>query len=816
MATGVKLALSAVAAAIAVTATVWLWRGDAGASAAAPRIDAGSVAAVAADVGAERTLPVAPQLDRREVVDAPSTNATADLVTVRGRCVDAPDNSPLAGASVRLWIHPAQPAKEHELVPRRVTGDDGRFEFRFAPGPGRVQVELRAERRMRRTAGLGELLAGKVVELGDIPMLAGARVHGRTLDASGRPISKCSVALRALPFDVRNPSTGLTFARSDEEGGFTFDEVVPPGTWGLEVSRRDLAQVDPTSITVRDADTDVEVIVHLAALPSITGSICDENGLPIAGATIRPLLANRHRPADSGPDGSFELFALEPSQPPQPLEATAAGYENAQLTEPVAWGSRDVRFVLRRGVSITIEVVERLTHVPVREYAVAVNFNQSMTLPMAETATGRRTLQGVQRGRHGIAILPKDEMLLVSSTAIDVQDSTPCVHFEVERLQPRSVEVRDAAGKPLAGAMVEVLHLADSPLLDSRPFDYRQRWPSFDTQFTSQTNPLGARYLTATTDADGVAKVGVPDNDPKLGVRASHAGASPRLLRQPPWPPGQPLTITLDTSPTLRGTLRVAGYPAGLAALALDMGPGMPMREIAVDMDGTFAVGDLAAGQYALHFAVDHVALSPALQQVTLRSGETTSVEVDASRFDACSLNGRIVLDGRGMPGIKVELLLLVSGRERRTRVLGPFVADADGRFEAHGLPPGEGTLQLPVDRNGMERRLRFEEPILLKAGATLQRQFDFVRRRLLVHAHDDQGAAVTDRRIEATWADGSFCTSTTDADGNAEFDWMSAGKVVLSGKRDPLRIMRGQPPQGIEVELSPTARETKVDLLLR
>ena len=46
--------------------------------------------------------------------------------------------------------------------------------------------------------------------------------------------------------------------------------------------------------------------------------------------------------------------------------------------------------------------------------------------------------------------------------------------------------------------------------------------------------------------------------------------------------------------------------------------------------------------------------LDPPLQRAVLRAGETTEVEVDASRFDAGTIKGVVLRDGQRLAGAKV------------------------------------------------------------------------------------------------------------------------------------------------------------------
>src|SRR6185436_1973096 len=124
----------------------------------------------------------------------------------------------------------------------------------------------------------------------------------------------------------------------------------------------------------------------------------------------------------------------------------------------------------------------------------------------------------------------------------------------------------------------------------------------------------------------------------------------------------------------------------------------------AVGGDGSFESPSLAPGTYQLFLSLDHlvksehgggrrlVRLQPALASVDVASGSTSRRELDGRDFDAGRVAGAVLVDGEPFGECRVFLLRVQDGVR-----YGQFVPDAQGRFEAGGLPPGTWKASLVV-----------------------------------------------------------------------------------------------------------------------
>jgi hypothetical protein len=535
--------------------------------------------------------------------------------------------------------------------------------------------------------------------------------------------------------------------------------------------------------------------------------------------------SGRYACASTQADGSFELFALEPDPAPQRLEVgQAEGHELPPPSDEIAWGTRDVRFVLQRGVSITVEVVERATGRPVRSFAVTAPKekgpwpSRQWSVDLAEN--GRFGIDGLERGRHLVAVLPQDAMLLPDQKLVEVAPGLPPVRFELERMEAVRIVVQDEQTQPIPEARVEVLHLGKLDVPKAR--DFRRSWPHL-SQLPIREDFHPVLYAESKTGPEGHVSLGLPGNDADLGLRATARGFAQRTLRHPVVVPGQPLVVTLAAAASLRGSVRVAGYQSGRALLVLAEDELADRRTIAeLAPDGSFHAEDLEPGARLVYLAVrlngSPWLLDPPLQRVVLRSGETT-VPLDASRFDAGCVRGRVVVDGQGVAGSQIDLFA------QRTRPgsgigarLGKGTTDERGAFTVTGVLPGPCALRLQIDDRGGETWVAHPDQLTVPAGGTVEQEFHFTPRRLRVRVVDDQGRALASRKVWARMSTGDWRFAESDAAGLAVFDWMPVGKVVLSDRRPLLRgpaLLREIPVEGKQIELA-ADRETTVELTVK
>jgi protocatechuate 3,4-dioxygenase beta subunit len=187
----------------------------------------------------------------------------------------------------------------------RALGASGQFEQRS------IDLELRA----------GATTKARIeVPFGDTT----TRIHGRLVRHDGTPIGNERVAVARRSIDAPNLAT------TDAHGEFEVEAPVPSGSsalfWSMGPS---LALVNPDgmggiAVTPVDSSQPVELVAEPTA--RLSGTVVDEEGAPVAGATLEihgecRVAHDRVAVTSSGSDGAFVFDALAPQ--PEPIELAA-------------------------------------------------------------------------------------------------------------------------------------------------------------------------------------------------------------------------------------------------------------------------------------------------------------------------------------------------------------------------------------------------------------------------------------------------------------------------------------------------------------
>lgn len=228
-----------------------------------------------------------------------------DSRLVRGLVLDARGQ---ALPDAPIWV-----CQEHRAPFRRVvahTNASGRFSLTVAPFTtvGALHAGSAPVARTVRRAGVSPPL-DVVLQMHE----PGAMASGRVVDASGRPIASAVVEV-GHPHDL-GAVPSAKFARvlarpartkTDAQGRFSFDCLVPGQTW---LSVRGAGHgVERQCVQLRAGDeTKVEVSLSLAAV--VVGRVCDAEGQPVVGASVRTGRRGSlsYRATVTASDGSYRL-----------------------------------------------------------------------------------------------------------------------------------------------------------------------------------------------------------------------------------------------------------------------------------------------------------------------------------------------------------------------------------------------------------------------------------------------------------------------------------------------------------------------------
>lgn len=793
-------AVAVVAAALLVSAGVVLAVRPEPAAGPAVGLATGAVASARAsgtepDTIEREVTPEAGALAVRERSGDPEPDPEdASAVRFSGRCVAMESGEPLAGVEIffrQQWQetqHARMTGGVFELVEERlVTGADGRFEFaaRLVARTG-YSLLLRRADRVHRGGRWADLDAPRRFDFGDVAMAQGARLSGRLVDARGEPFAGSVHVLQDDTSSVRlgdgecSGQLGVGFARAD--GWFhSANSAIPIGTWQLCCDWGPV--LDPATITVTHETQEVNATVVVARrrpLATVTGTLVDSSGSPIAGVVVGAWPGDDPRSCDQQRTDEHGRFALRLHHEHQRhdvrldvAEQPPHGWIVRAPVQRVPWGSRDVEVVVDRPLEVELEVVDAATDEPVEQYGVRVSQDggPGALLHVGEHPGGRTKLDCVAPGKVSLTVLPGRRDLRVTRRTFDVEATTRSLRIEIGAGAPLEVRVTlDGVGVP--GVRLHVIeeasryHEREDPAAQAG--DPR-------ALFGSVFGSVGEHAFddSAVTDAVGFATVRVNGQQPDQGVYLFG-------------PAVQPQVVAITEAVLARGFLPVAAeagarvsgrvtdpelarsFATHVEALpSLGEGYASPSRigrggtrRARIAPDGSFDLPGLTPGRWRIGYSSGSVSLpSDPLIVVDLEAGDQESLLLDPSRLRPGRVTATVTFDGAPPPaGSKVWLACVREEGAGELRCETTASADVlpDGTVEFELVPPGRYRLRASSMATGHRRTLFATEPLVVAAGEHVRAACDLRPWTMRIEVHEADGRVVPPREwfVFGAWGD--------------------------------------------------------------
>lgn len=305
------------------------------------------------------------RIDRLPVTTAPDPEACvvslSHATLVVGRIVDA-EARPVASARVLPATDETDALRAIERPERRAhvfTDAGGRFELDTLP-TGSARLIVLADGYPPTVDGPFEVHGDATVRR-DIELTVGARVHGRLLDAQGRPLVGEDISLYALEGVAR---TREHEAVTDERGAFEL-AAVAPGTYHLRWHREHggRALYDRVRLVEVTGDEDLELDLAPAGTASVHGRVVFAGDVPeVAVLTILPAPDPSTRPDPRGfayARSALGAFVLDGKFH---VDGLPAGQQTFLVSYDAADGSSQMgstRIELAEGEHAEVEIVLR-------------------------------------------------------------------------------------------------------------------------------------------------------------------------------------------------------------------------------------------------------------------------------------------------------------------------------------------------------------------------------------------------------------------------------------------------------------------------
>ena len=721
--------------------------------------------------------------------DAPPRSGSRRVMAtqVTGRCLDAGSLAPLDG--VKIELIGSDGAK---LVAS--TAPDGRFQVPYEPVLG-VTHRLDISKSGRASLA-GEITYGGLTDLGDLKMPRSGGTRLTVVDEQSRPVPSVDIQLARVGATVGDlgvaPPNHVELV-SGEDGRCPIARLVP-GQWRVSVHGGDLL-LGPFHLTSDAASaTNTNVVVRLPpAAESITGIVVDAGGSSVPGALVSAQteageLAGR---ATANSSGRFRITRDREAPVAQVLlqVGAAEGFDAHQSAQPISWGSKDLRVQLRRSPTITIHLCDSATGRPVAGASVAWSC-ESESFPI------RRGLIQESRFTEGRATvaLPRGRLQLVAVPVRgDHGPSRPVLITHVSEgadlrigLDLRSalsITVTFPDGRPATDSLVELLQ----PPRSGQPVTgttATESMYSFITRGVRGDLPI-SRDRARTDDMGSAVLRGVGRETFVVRVTGkSHLAAiRPGISTQ-----RGKLEVQVQRGARLFGTVNPAEVlqqyePArGSVAIVLRR-PGFERRGT-VTPTGSFEIPGLPAGEYAASFEASRgrIRTSLALAPVKLFVGDNRRID---PRIDSAApgvVLGSIRIDGAGAASKQFALRRVGDTKDSmRGRT------DKHGRFRVTRLRAGSYSLTLiqRVPKQAHPVRLLCTAPLVIRAGETLEQEFEINRGtlRLLIEDHLGRPIRSTDFILKNE-SIGCRIACRTDQRGRLQLEWIAAGEYEVALRR--------------------------------
>ncbi len=374
--------------------------------------------------------------------------------------VRRPGGAPVPDIGIQVGTSTSFPGEGFRIQDRSARTDaTGRCELLDLPSQSGLELTLYREGRvLRREPNVQALRPGERRELAI--ELDGARVRGRVVDESGKPVPDIHVGIRSV-----SPARSVGWGSSDDltaevsadsDGRFRFDDI-PSGRWQIgpvESASRplDVARVPiPVQIAAGARELDVTLVVYRGLF--ISGEVVDAVGRPVRDRLVYADSGSLDMPsqarAQSDASGRFTLGPLAPldyyvgAGPPGPVKAHAGDVGVVLRLQP---GSSVEGVVIDSQTGLPVVAQVTATRGKAAAYRIVVRSGSDGVFSFDELPPGRWRIDAetpTQRARTPELVLQGGEAL----RNVDLRLEKGAILYVVSKVPHARLTVVDAQGE---------------------------------------------------------------------------------------------------------------------------------------------------------------------------------------------------------------------------------------------------------------------------------------------------------------------------------------------------------------------------------